>query len=214
MSSPAKRAHTPPPPLSQILPQPDVEMATVPMPVPEDAMEVDALCEESVDPSDMAKRFSVQPVSSMITPLREILDRDATIAGIRAEPTQMQLFGVFAWKRTSPRNHPVRKSSARRCSTKPMDTKFGQELWHESTLMQCLHLSTTPALHPHRALKLVISRMMSKGRTRQPASHDVSVAFFHAWLERGVWVKPPKNLRLSDHWFWYVVKALCGMRES
>ena len=53
---------------------------------------------------------------------------------------------------------------------------------------------------------------MSKGRTRQLASHDVSVAFFHAWLERGVWVKPPKDLRLSDDWLWYVVKALYGMR--
>ena len=55
---------------------------------------------------------------------------------------------------------------------------------------------------------------MSKGRTRQLATHDVSVAFFHAWLERGVWVKPPKDLRLNDDWLWYVVKALCGMRES
>ena len=61
---------------------------------------------------------------------------------------------------------------------------------------------------------LVISRMMSKGRTRQLASHDVSVAFFHAWLERSVWVKPPKDLRLSDDCLWYVVKALYGMRES
>ena len=38
MSSSAKRGHTPPPPLSQILPQPDVELGTAP--VPEDAMEV------------------------------------------------------------------------------------------------------------------------------------------------------------------------------
>ena len=73
------------------------------------------------------------------------------------------------------------------------------------------HHAGTP---PTWALKLVISRMMSKGRTRQLASHDVSVAFFHAWLERGVWVKPPKDLRLSDDWLWYVVKALYGMIES
>ena len=55
---------------------------------------------------------------------------------------------------------------------------------------------------------------MSKGRARQLASHDVSFAFVHAWLERGVWVKPPKDLRLSDDWIWYVVKALFGVRES
>ena len=70
------------------------------------------------------------------------------------------------------------------------------------------HHAGTP---PTWVLKLVISRMMSKGRTRQLASHDVSVALFHAW---GVWVKPPKDLRLNDGWLWYVVKALHGMRES
>ena len=59
MSSSAKRAHTPPPHLSQILPQPDVEMgpASVPVPVPEDAMEVNALCEEPVDPPNMEAFF-------------------------------------------------------------------------------------------------------------------------------------------------------------
>ena len=62
------------------------------------------------------------------------------------------------------------------------------------------HAGTPPAW----ALKLVISRMMSKGRTRQLAPHEVSVAFFHAWLERGVWVKPPKDLGLNDDWLWYV----------
>ena len=38
------------------------------------------------------------------------------------------------------------------------------------------HHAGTP---PTWALKLVISRMKSKGRTRQLASHDMSVAFFH-----------------------------------
>ena len=55
---------------------------------------------------------------------------------------------------------------------------------------------------------------MSKGRALQLSSHDVLVAFFHAWLERGVWVKPPKDLRFGDDWLWCVVKALYGMRES
>ena len=72
------------------------------------------------------------------------------------------------------------------------------------------HHAGTP---PTWVLKLVISRMMSKGRTRQVASHDVSVAFFHVCFEGGVWVKPPKDLRLSDDWFWCVAKALYGMRE-
>ena len=42
MSSSAKRAHTHPPPWSQVLPQPDVEKVRAS--VPEDAMEVSALC--------------------------------------------------------------------------------------------------------------------------------------------------------------------------
>ena len=89
-SSSRKRAHTPPPPLSQILPQPDVEMETVPVPVPvpEDAMEVDALCEEPVDPPDMEAIFD-EAGESHDHYNGEILDRDATIAGIRAELTQM-----------------------------------------------------------------------------------------------------------------------------
>ena len=63
MSSSAKKAHTPPPQLSQILPQPDVEMetASVPVPVPEDAMEVNALCEETVDQPDMEAFFWRSP---------------------------------------------------------------------------------------------------------------------------------------------------------
>ena len=51
-------SHTPPP-LSQILPQPDVAMGTEPVPVPvsEDVMEVNALCDETVDPPDMEAFF-------------------------------------------------------------------------------------------------------------------------------------------------------------
>ena len=112
------------------------------------------------------------------------------------------------------RNQLQRRSSARRCSTKRKVTRCGRELWPESMQTGCSleHHAGTP---PTCALKLVISRMVSKSRTRQLASHDVSVAFFHAWLERGVWYSPsPKELRLSDDWLWHVVKALWGMRES
>ena len=92
MSPSAKRAHTRPRPLSQILPQPDVEMGTAP--VPEDAIEVNALCEEPVDPPDMEAFFDAAgEFYDHYT--GEILDRDATVAGIRAELTQMQEFGVF-----------------------------------------------------------------------------------------------------------------------
>ena len=49
--------------------------------------------------------------------------------------------------------------------------------------------------------------MMSKGRTRQLASCDVSAVSFRAWLERDVRVKPPKVFRLSVDWLRYVMKA-------
>ena len=95
MSSSAKRAHTPPPQLSQILPQPDVEMVTasVPVLVPEDAMEVNALCEETVDPPDMQAFFDAAgEFYDHYT--GEILDRDAAIVGIRAELTDARVRSV------------------------------------------------------------------------------------------------------------------------
>ena len=141
----------------------------------------------------------------------EILDRDATNVGIRAELTQMQEFGEFEWKRKS-KKPPYEKVM----STKMFHKAQGDEAWSRIVAREFADGVFAPEHHagtaPTWALKLVISRMMSKGRTRQLASHDVSVAFFHAWLERGVWVKPPKDLRLNDDW--YVVKALYGMRES
>ena len=75
-------------------------MGTVPVPVPEDAMEVNALCEELVDPPDMEAFFDAAgEFHDHYT--GEIMDRDATIAGIRAELTQMQEIGVFEWRRRS-----------------------------------------------------------------------------------------------------------------
>ena len=49
-----------------------------------------------------------------------------------------------------------------------------------------------------RTLQSVIIRMMSKCRSRQLESSDTLSAFFHAWLERGVRMKSPKDPRLSE----------------
>ena len=49
--------------------------------------------------------------------------------------------------------------------------------------------------------------MMSKGRTRQLVSCDVSAVSFRAWLEIDVRVKHPKDFRLSGDWLRYVMKA-------
>ena len=88
----AKRSHTPPPVPSQISPQPDVEMSE--KRVPDDAMEINALCEEQVDQPNF-ERFFDKAGEFYDHYTGEILDRDATIAGIRAELAQMQEFGVF-----------------------------------------------------------------------------------------------------------------------
>ena len=104
----------------------------------------------------------------------EILDRDATIAGIRPELAQMQEFGVFEWKRRSEK--PV---GERVISTKMFHKAKGDEVRsrivapeHANGVFAPEHHAGTP---PTWALKLVISRMMSQSRTRQCASHDVSV---------------------------------------
>ena len=87
------------------------------------------------------KRSSMQPVSSMSTTLakswigmRQLLESE--LSSHRCKSLECSNGNA------GPRNHPLRKSSARRCSTKPRETRSGQELWHESTVMECLHLST------------------------------------------------------------------------
>ena len=113
----------------------------------------------------------------------EILHRGATIAGIRAELTQMQEFGVFEWKRKS-----EKPPSEKVISTKMFHKAKGDEVRSIIVAREYVDGVFAPEHHagtpPTWALKLVISRMMSKGRTRQLASHDVSVACFHAWLSR------------------------------
>ena len=185
--SSAKRAHTPPPALSQISPQPDVEMIAAP--VPDDAMKVNALCEEQIDQPDVEAFFD-RAGEFYDHCTGEVLDRDATMAGTRAELTQMKEFGVFEWKRRT-----EKPAAEKIISAKMFHKAKGDEVRSRIVARECadgvfllMHHAGTP---PTWALKLVISRMVSKSRTRQLASHDVSVAFFHAWLERGVRVKPP-----------------------
>ena len=125
----------------------------------------------------------------------------------------MQEFGVFEWKRNSeepPNEKVISTKMFHKAKVYEVRSRIVAREHADGVFAPEQHAGTPPTWAP----KLVISRMMSKGRTRQLASHDVSVAFFHAWLERGVWVKPPKDLSLIDDWLWHVVKALYGMRES
>ena len=188
----AKRSHTPPPALSQISPQPDIQMSEEQ--TPDSAMEINALCEEQINPPDLEAFFD-KAGEFYDHYTGEILDRDATIAGIRAELAQMQEFGVFEWKRSSEK--PVGEKVI---SSKMFHKAKGDEVRSRIVARQCADGVFAPEHHagtpPTWALKLVLSRMVSMSRTRQFASHDVSVAFFHAWLEQSVWVRHPKELRL------------------
>ena len=116
----------------------------MPVPVPEDAMEVNALCEEPVDPPDMEAFFDAagdfyDHYSGEIL-MRQLLGSE--LISHRCKSSECSN------RNASLRSHPMRKSSARRCSTKPRESRSGQDLWHESTLMECLLLSTTQARHP------------------------------------------------------------------
>ena len=145
----------------------------MPVPVPEDAMEVNALCEETVDPPDMEAFFDAAgEFYDHYT--HKILDRDATIVGIRVQLTQIQEFGVFEWKRKSeePPNEKV-------ISTKMFHKAKGDEVQSRIVAREFADGVFAPEHHagkpPTWALKLVISRMMSKGRTCQFASHHSSM---------------------------------------
>ena len=68
--------------------------------VPDDAMKMNALCEEQVNQLDLQAFFD-KAGEFYDHYTGEILDRDATTAGNRAELAQMQEFGVFEWRRSS-----------------------------------------------------------------------------------------------------------------
>ena len=78
----AKRAHTPPPALSQVSPQPDIQMSEEQ--TPDSAMEINALCEEQINQPDLEAIFD-KAGEFYDHHTGEILDQDATIAAIRAE---------------------------------------------------------------------------------------------------------------------------------
>ena len=90
----------------------------------------------------------------------EILDRDETIAGIRAELTQLQEFGMLEWTRKSEKP-PTEKV----ISTKMFDNAKGDEVRSRIVAREYSDGVSAPEHHastlPTWAMKLVI-RMMSR----------------------------------------------------
>ena len=218
MFSPAKRACAIPPPVPRILTQPDIRKETVPLPVLEDAMEVDfdagvepasvrrgakrasSMCEERANQTDM----EVCPDTAGECCNRdavEILSWYATVGGIKTGQIQVQECEMFR------RPHKYAKSSMQTVTSKTTSHKAKRDetpprvVTHEYADAMCAPPRT-------RALRSVIRRMMSKCRTRQLESCDTLSAIFHAWLERGVWVKPPRDPRLIDDRCFKLTRAL------
>ena len=215
MSSSAKRACKIPPSVPRIPTQPDIEMGTVSLPVPEDAMEVDfdaalvrrgakrvsALWAGRADQTDV----EVCPDTAGGCCDRdaiEILGWYATVGGIRTE----QEFQMFR------RRHEYEKSSTQTVISTTTSYKDKRD---EAQLRVVTHeyadAMRAPEHHAStlrtRTLQSIISRMMSKSRTRQLESCDTLSAFFYAWLERSVQMKSPKDSRLSDGWRWQLARA-------
>ena len=193
----AKRAHAIDPPVPQILSHLHVEMEM--MSLPEDAMEAQPDVEMGTQSvrsdtkkasstwEDCADKINMEVCLNTVGECRRCDTDDvlATVARVGSEPTQMQECEVFKWRRRSKRSS--------------METVISTRLSHEvkrnkaqprNVTPECAdamrvseHHASTPCT---RTQRLMINRMMSKCRTRQPESYDTLSAFLHDWLERGV----------------------------
>ena len=135
MSSSAKRACKIPPLVSRSSTQPDVEMGTVPLPVPEDAMEVDL--DAGVEPALVrrgAKRVSAMWSNVLIKPtwkyVQTLLVSAATVtqlkhlAGVRQLESGQSTNARGSGGVSSTKSHPCRQSSARQRPTMPREMKL------------------------------------------------------------------------------------------
>ena len=117
----------------------------------------------------------------------------ATVAGVRSEPTQMQECEVFKWRRRYKRSSMETVISTRMSHKAKRDKAQPRIVTPEcaDVMRVSEHHASTPRT---RTQRLMINRMMSKCRARQPESCDTLSAFLHDWLERNVWAEPPTDL--------------------
>ena len=215
MFSSGKRARAIHPPVPQILSQLRVDMKM--MSVPEDAMEArtDVEMETESVRSGTKKASSTwedcADTEACLNTAGECRRCDAnevltTVAGVGSEPTQMQECEVFEWR------HRSKRSSIETVISTRMSYKAKRNRAQPSIVMPeyadamrvSEHYASTLCT---RTQRLMINSMMSKCRTRQPESYDTLSAFFHDWLERGVWTELPTDPRLNDGWCWQQVSA-------
>ena len=125
----------------------------------------------------------------------ETLSWYATVGGIRTE----QECEMFRWR------HEYGKSSMQTVISMTTSHRAKRD---EAQLRVVTNEYADAMRVPARTMQSLISRVMSKCRTRQLELCDTLSAFFHGWLERGVRMKPPKDPRLSDGWRWQLARAL------
>ena len=182
MSLSAERTRAVPHWMSRILAQPDVEIGMVPVPMPEDAMEVDL--DAGVVPAS-ARRSAKRTSSTWVeradqTDMEvcldttdeccdcyavEILGWYATVGGIRTEQNRTQECEMFR------RRHGNEKSSMQTVVSTTTSRKAKRDetqprvVTHEYVDATCAPEHYASTLRT-RALRSMISRMMSKCRTR------------------------------------------------
>ena len=66
---------------------------------------------------------------------------------------------------------------------------------------------------PLAAMRYVLSRAASRGKTRSIGVWDISVAFFHAKITEEVYVRPPANLRVQGQ-VWRLKRAMYGTQVA
>ena len=192
MSSSGKRAHTIPLLVSRILLKSDVGVG--PASVRRDAKRTSSMWEERADQTNM---------EACSDTASKVLGWRATVAGIRSETTQLQKCEMLMRRRM------YEKSSTETViSTKTSHKAKRDEIQprvvtneHADAMLAPDHYASTPRT---QALRSVISRMMSKCRTRQLESRGT----LSAGRERVVRAETPKDLRVSGGWCWHLVRAL------
>ena len=186
MASPAKRAHTIPFPLTQALLLSAAGRGA--MLVSGDAVRISMQCEEHVCRPDLKVVFDTAG-EFRDHYNGEVLDWSLKITGTDNETTRIEKSGV-----------PTR----RRKSKKPLTQRvihtnvFNRSKRNQVRSRVVTRDDTAGVSAPEHYVSARASRMMSKGRTYQLVSYDVSAVSFRAWLGRDARVKPPKDFRLSD----------------
>ena len=159
-------------------------------------MRISTQCEEYVRRPDVKVGFDAAGEFSDYN--GEVLDWSLKVTGTDDETTRIEKTAVLT------RRHNSKKPSTERIiHTNVLNRSKRNQVRSRIETRD----NTTGVSAPEHYVSARACRMMSKDRTQQLVSYDVSAVSFRTWLERDVRVKPPKDFRLSDDWLGCVTKA-------